>query len=203
MAVQLELHVGFSKGQKQSKDTRSTKLYYTSSLRCVNELKQQLCESDTPLFLKCNLVNLMAFYAKLEYSTGGADDYSELQLASSRQITIQNNILAAQFIKSAVQLWQVQTSTAKVDLHLYLLKGGFLLSEDLKKLFVLPLVAAFKEIRILKQVAGSSTVKITRTLIEYLSEQMSVMCLCASSQPGFMQAILKETVALKELSQEL
>ena len=145
----------------------------------------------------------MAFYAKLEYSTGGADDYSELQLASSRQITIQNNILAAQFIKSAVQLWQVQTSTAKVDLHLYLLKGGFLLSEDLKKLFVLPLVAAFKEIRILKQVAGSSTVKITRTLFEYLSEQMSVMCLCASSQPGFMQAILKETVALKELSQEL
>jgi len=128
MAVQLELHVGFSKGQKQSKDTRSTKLYYISSLRCVNELKQQLCESDTPLFLKCNLVNLMAFYAKLEYSTGGADDYSELQLASSRQITIQNNILAAQFIKSAVQLWQVQTSTAKVDLHLYLLKGGFLLS---------------------------------------------------------------------------
>jgi hypothetical protein len=203
MAVQLELHVGFSKGQKQSKDTRSTKLYYISSLRCVNELKQQLCESDTPLFLKCNLVNLMAFYAKLEYSTGGADDYSELQLASSRQITIQNNILAAQFIKSAVQLWQVQTSTAKVDLHLYLLKGGFLLSEDLKKLFVLPLVAAFKEIRILKQVAGSSTVKITRTLFEYLSEQMSVMCLCASSQPGFMQAILKETVALKELSQEL
>jgi len=145
----------------------------------------------------------MAFYAKLEYSTGGADDYSELQLASSRQITIQNNILAAQFIKSAVQLWQVQTSTAKVDLHLYLLKGGFLLSEDLKKLFVLPLVAAFKEIRILKQVAGSSTVKITRTLFEYLSEQMSVMCLCASSQPGFMHAILKETVALKELSQEL
>lgn len=100
-------------------------------------------------------------------------------------------------------LWQVQTQTSKIDLHLYLLKGGFLLSEDLKKLFILPLVATLKELRILKQVAGASSAKMTRMLFEYLKEYLKVLCLCVSIQNGFMQAILKENVAIKELSYEL
>jgi len=51
--------------------------------------------------MKSNLVNLLAFYSKLEYtSTEGGFELSEVRL-----ITIENNILAAEFIKNTCQLW--------------------------------------------------------------------------------------------------
>ena len=90
-------------------DTRGLQLYYCSQLKCVHELKQQLSDpsSETSLFMKCNLVNLMAFYAKLEYTTSeqsqGAPQYA---MSENRMIMIENNILAAEFIKIVCQLWQ-------------------------------------------------------------------------------------------------
>jgi len=49
-------------------DTKGVKLFYASKLTCVHELKQQVLDpTQTSLNLKCNLVNLMAFYGKIEF----------------------------------------------------------------------------------------------------------------------------------------
>ena len=58
------------KTQDHSKlqDTKGVKLYYIGNLTIVGELRSQLFETQNQLFLKCNLVNLMAFYGMLECS---------------------------------------------------------------------------------------------------------------------------------------
>ena len=61
-------------GQQQNfKESRGLKLYYSRQLGCVMELRDQLCEpsAQQTLSLKCNLVNLMAFYSRAEYTTDG------------------------------------------------------------------------------------------------------------------------------------
>ena len=104
-----------SVSEKALKDHRGVKLYYVQQLNCVKEMRQQLLEPQTQvkLPLKCNMVNLMAFYAKLEYNTslaesasaGSADQGGGFQVAAHRHLLIDNNRLAAEFLKLACQLW--------------------------------------------------------------------------------------------------
>ena len=95
-------------GQQQNfKESRGLKLYYILHLGCVKELRDQLCEpsAQQDLTLKCNLVNLMAFYSKAEYVT---DEQQQLyKISQIKQIKIQNNILAQEFLKITCQLWSI------------------------------------------------------------------------------------------------
>jgi len=111
-------------GQQQNfKESRGLKLYYIQQLGCVMELRDQLCEpsAQQELSLKCNLVNLMAFYSKAEYvtdgqpraqSSGHRDDslsgrtFLQCHIPyTATFIKIQNNILAQEFLKITCQLW--------------------------------------------------------------------------------------------------
>ena len=49
-------------------------------MNIVSELRKQLFEVSNQLFLKCNLVNLMAFYGMLECNVKTADRQSIFQL---------------------------------------------------------------------------------------------------------------------------
>lgn len=61
--------------QQTHKDTRGLKLYYVEQLQCVQEIRRELNEPSAArrLPLKCNLVSLLAFYSKLEYTSPPSD----------------------------------------------------------------------------------------------------------------------------------
>ena len=122
LAIQSETYSQFEKKRRIDaprnrpvKDGRGLRLYYAEQLRCVHEMKQLLCEpsAQSPLFLKCNLVSLMAFYSRLEYQTtedaAKMDDKArQFVISKDRQLTIENNILATEFLRLACQMWQLQ-----------------------------------------------------------------------------------------------
>lgn len=115
LGLQIDLHTQFQKqlskqntSSKAQKDSRNTKIFYASSLKCVQDLTQQICDlnKQSSLFLKCNLVSLMAFYAGLECVV---DDPEQIQktwsLRPIRCVLIENNVLALEFLKTTCHLW--------------------------------------------------------------------------------------------------
>lgn len=101
------------------------------------------------MFLKCNIINLAAFYAGLECQQDSSNSASEksYSLKSNRLLTVDNNTLAMEFVKQAIYLWVFNQGGSRVELFLQLQKNGFLMSEDIKRIFLVPLVAELKEIR--------------------------------------------------------
>jgi len=77
------------------------------------------------------------------------------KISKITQIKIQNNILAQEFLKTTCQLWQIQSLKSRIDFKLLLVKNGFLQMEDIKKLFVAPIIAALRELKIHDRPKGS------------------------------------------------
>lgn len=85
----------------------------------------------------------MAFYAKAECDGAAPGQQAVLSLTADSQMRLETtNTLATSCLKMFCQLWQ--TCNQRIDLKQLLLKNGFLLQDDLKNIFLAPLVAALR-----------------------------------------------------------
>ena len=86
-------------------------------------MRRELIEPSAArrLPLKSNLVNLMVFYSKLEYTKQKSDQNQETySLAHSKFNTLENNIIASEFLKLTCILWNTQNTKHRIDLSLFL-----------------------------------------------------------------------------------
>ena len=70
------------------------------------------------------------------------------KISQITQIKIRINIVAQEFLKTTCQLWQIQSLKSRIDFKLLLVKNGFLQMDDIKKLFVAPIIAALRELKL-------------------------------------------------------
>ena len=80
-----------------------------------------------------------------------------------------------------------------------LVKNGFLLQEDVKKICLVPIVVAMKQLQNLRQVKGGASIKVTSVLMRYLVQYFETLTLCAQSQHGFIEHLFSDTLALTNI----
>lgn len=111
-------------------------------------------------------------------------------LSTQSLITVENNIRAAEFVKLTCQLWQSQSIKHRIDLNRFLLQNGFLLADDIKRLYLGPMIAAFRELKQHQRLGGVN--RMTGTLLRYLLQMVETLALCAHSQHGFIEELFDD-----------
>jgi hypothetical protein len=74
--------------------------------------------------------------------------------------------------------------------------------EDIKKVFLMPMIAAIKEVKIFRKQPIEQSKRIN-SLLRYLISMFQFLTVCCHSQQGFIDQILTDNLAIKEFSQEL
>lgn len=116
-------------------------------------------------------------------------------ISSTSEIKVETNVLATSCLKMYCQLWRTQPNQ-RVDFKQYLLRNGFLLPEDLKNIFLVPLVAALRHLSSLQRLpqGGASPEQraMVRILRRYLTQMFELLALCAHSQKPFLLLLLQQ-----------
>jgi hypothetical protein len=86
-------------------------------------------------------------------------------------------------------MWQFSVEKRKIDLSLLLTKNGFLLTEDVKRLFMVPVLACLSQLRNQKGMHPGKSSKTSEFMFKYLIQQFELLIFCARSQHGFINHI--------------
>jgi hypothetical protein len=92
------------------------------------------------------MVNLMAFYGMLECNVSEQGNQRTYEVRDHKKLMPRVNERATEFLKQTCQLWSLQSSS-KIDLKLLLTKNGFLMTEDIKRTFLIPIITTLSTIK--------------------------------------------------------